>query len=400
LGSVVSLLAQASLALFLLGFFEPQAVGQFSVVAQIAFGWATLALAQSPVSLLANQHLAPLPAARLAWRHSLRRWGLLALPAACAVVWSNPWAQPGHPAWAWLMAWTWAAAIAWAQMGWLLSQSLTLRQGSPASVALVRMLPPVLAAALAASAALALHWRNAQALSSAALLGYAAGALWLLPALRLGHPSDGPTRPTTPPDGAGDGRSERLKFIHTLSDVALATLLAVQWSAVHGAAQAGCLLILLRVMGFVPALVSTAWAQVVLSRPTAPRPSSVWAAWVGVSAVATVGLGTDAAWRAGWLPEGWAALQDYIWPLAAWQMAASAMAAASHRPFLHGAARPYTLQCLAMNAMQAMLMVLPPALGWPVVPHLWALAGFATLALCLQAWWAARLGPVQADAPL
>ena len=57
LGSLVSLAAQGVFALFLLKLFDAQAVGIFSVASQIAFCWATLALAQSPVSLLANhQH--------------------------------------------------------------------------------------------------------------------------------------------------------------------------------------------------------------------------------------------------------------------------------------------------------------------------------------------------------
>ena len=74
LGSLVALAAQALMALFLLHLFEPTAVGVFSLVAQTAFGWATLALAQSPLSLLANQHLGAVPATRQAWRASLRRW--------------------------------------------------------------------------------------------------------------------------------------------------------------------------------------------------------------------------------------------------------------------------------------------------------------------------------------
>ena len=89
LGSLVSLAAQALMALFLLKLFEPQAVGVFSVIAQLAFGWSTLALAQSPVSLLANQHLSALPAARQAWQASLRRWGWLAPVALLAAVWAS-----------------------------------------------------------------------------------------------------------------------------------------------------------------------------------------------------------------------------------------------------------------------------------------------------------------------
>ncbi len=389
LGSLVSLGAQAAMALFLLGLFEPQAVGVFSVVAQIAFGWATLALAQSPVSLLANQHLPALPAARQAWRSSLLRWLWLVPAAALAVGWS----APSAPASAHALAW--AAAIALMQMGWLLAQSLTLRQHAPVSIAAVRLLPPVIAAALAATAALALDWRSSSALTTAALAGYAVGALWLLPVWRdpeaLASPAqpDGPALSNPP---AGDPRSDRLKFIHTLSDVLVATALATHWTAVYGPAQAGCLLILLRVMGFIPALVSTAWAQVVLSRPQAQRPSSALAALAGAMAVAALALLVETALQADWLPGPWSGLQVYLWPVALWQMAASAMAAASHRPFQHARAARYTHQCLAINAGQALLLVLPPLLGWPLAHHLWALAGFLCVALSLQALWAARLG--------
>ena len=359
-----------------------------SVVAQIAFGWATLALAQSPVSLLANQHLPALTAARQAWRSSLVRWLWLVPVAALAAGWSAPSASASAPALAW------AAAIALMQMGWLLAQSLTLRQQAPLSIAAVRLLPPVIAAALAAAAALALDWRSSSALTTAALAGYAVGALWLLPLWRheaLASPAL-PASPTWPNTSVGDPRSDRLKFIHTLSDVLVATALAAHWTAVYGAAQAGCLLILLRVMGFIPALVSTAWAQVVLSRPQARRPSSALAALAGAMAVAALALLVETALQAGGLAGPWAGLQDYLWPVALWQMAASAMAAASHRPFQHARAARYTQQCLAINAGQALLLVLPPLLGWPMAHHLWALAGFLCVALSLQALWAARLG--------
>ena len=389
LGSLVSLGAQATMALFLLGLFEPQAVGVFSVVAQIAFGWATLALAQSPVSLLANQHLPPLPAARQAWHSSLRRWLWLTPAAALAMWWSGRSAAAGLPAsWDWAVPLAWVCAIALTQMGWLLAQSLTLRQHAPVSIAAVRMLPPMIAALLAAVLAIALDWRSSSALTSAALAGYAVGALWLLPALRNHEVL---TRREDSSSSTGDPRSERLKFIHTLSDVLVATVLATHWTAVYGAAQAGCLLILLRVMGFIPALVSTAWAQVVLGRPQSRLPSSAWAAGAGAAAVMAVGLAAHLALQTGWLSERWLGLQDYLWPVALWQMAASIMAAVSHRPFQRGLAVRYTWQCLTMNAGQALLLVLPPLLGWSLTEHLWVLAGFLSMALLLQAGWAARL---------
>ena len=271
LGSLVSLAAQALMALFLLKLFEPQAVGVFSVIAQIAFGWATLALAQSPLSLLANQHLPALPAARQALLASLRRWCALMPAALLAAWWSGR-------AGGWPGSLAWAGTIALVQMGWLLAQGLSLRVYAPLSIAAVRMLPPVLAAGLAAVGALWLDWHSSSLLTTTALIGYAAGALWLLPVLRA------PSTPVTPATAMqGDLRSDRLKFIHTLSDVAVATMLAAHWASVYGSAQAGCLLILLRVTGFIPALVSTAWAQVVLSRPQAQRPGSWLAALAGAT---------------------------------------------------------------------------------------------------------------------
>jgi len=381
LGSLVSLGAQALMALFLLGLFEPQAVGVFSLIAQTAFGWATLALAQSPVSLLANQHLPPLPAARRALRMSLRRWGWLLPAAALALGWS------GQPVAGLVSTMAWTAAIALTQMGWLMAQSLTLRIHSPLSIALVRLLPPMLAALLVAVGAVWLERRDSSTLAAAALAGYAAGALWLVPVARA---QDTDAASAVAP-GAGDPRSERLKFIHTLSDVLVSTALAAHWSLVYGAAQAGCLLILLRVMGFVPALVSSAWAQVVMSRPEAQRPSSWLAALTGAGCVAVAALMVRLALHAGWLAPSWSSLGLYVWPLALWQAAACLIAAASHRPFRHGRARAYTLQCIAMNGVQALLLVLPPWLGWGQQSHLWALAGFLCIALSLQALWSARL---------
>ena len=388
LGSMVSLAAQALMALFLLGLFEPQAVGVFSLVAQTAFSWATLALAQSPVSLLANQHLPALAAARQAWGTSLRRWVWLLPAAGLALAWSG---QPLHTL---LVLLAWSTAIALTQMGWLLAQSLTLRLHAPVSIALVRLLPSVLAAALAGAGAIGLDWRDSGTLTAAALAGYAAGALWLWPLLQAPRPSGTDSTPTAPTTHAsGDLRSERLKFTHTLSDVLVATALAAHWTSVYGATQAGCLLILLRVMGFVPALVSTAWAQVVMSRPGAQRPSSWLAALAGGLGVLLLGGAVHVALQAGWLSPAWSALRIYVWPLALWQVAACLIAAVSHRPFRQGRARAYTLQCIGMNAVQALLLVLPPWLGWDLPNHLWALAGFLCMALSLQTLWAARLSP-------
>lgn len=398
LGSLVSLAAQALMALLLLRLYEPAAVGTFSVVAQTAFGWATLALSQSPTSLLANQHLPAMAAAQQSWHISLRRW-LWLVPLAFA---SLGWSQIHHTdvqntatsaggAGMWVLLF-WAAGISLSQMAWLLAQSLSLRIHGPWSIAAVRMLPPVLSAGLAGMGAYVMDWRSSQALLAAALAGYLAGAGWLNPVLRArtSSPPD-PSAPEPTALTAGDTRSERLKLAHTLSDVFVATALATQWASVHGPAQAGFILVLLRVLGFIPALVSSAWAQVVLSRPQASRPSSVVAAAAGAAGVLGLALLVQLAIARDWLSPNWQGLQIYLWPMAFWQACAGLMAAVSHRPLRLAQAHAFTWQCLSINAGQALLLFVPAWLGWQAEHQLWALTAWMGGSLLAQAFWAARL---------
>ena len=385
LGSLGSLLSQAAMALFLLGLFEPAAVGLYSVVAQVSFGWATLALAQSPLSLLANQHLPALHAARQAWRQSAQRWLWLTPLAMFALVWSTPMnaGLEGH-----YDLLVWASAMALAQLSWMLAQSLALRIHSPLSITGVRVIPPLLAAAGAGLAAGLWQRQDSQTLLLAALTGYVAGALWLWP---LWRPAATGAFEATRAPASSDTRSERLKFMHTFSDVLVAVVLASHWARLYGAAEAGCLLILLRVMGFVPALVSTAWAQVVLSRPEAQRPASWLAAGTASLALCALAAVIFVSLEQGWLPSAWAHLRHYLLPVLMWQIAASVSAAVSHRPFRFQQAHAYTGFCLAINALQTLLVFGPSWWGGSQSQHLWLLTTGLTLALGLQALWAARL---------
>ena len=137
LASLVAFATQVAFALLMLRLFTPQEVGEFSVISQIGFFWMTLALAQAPLGMLANQYLPAHIAARQAWRASaLRGAGLL--PVAALAVWFSQLAM-----WPALL---WALLLAFCQMGWMLAQSLTLRVGSAWQQAAVRVLPPVTAA--------------------------------------------------------------------------------------------------------------------------------------------------------------------------------------------------------------------------------------------------------------
>ena len=214
IGSLVSLAAQGVFALFLLKLFDAQAVGVFSVVSQIAFCWATLALAQSPVSLLANHQIDPHHAAAVAWRQSLRRMLWLAPLMLLALFWSQSHGNVfltthtgvsfeavfSFEGWRSLAAWV--SLIAITQMSWLLAQSLTLRTQGPRAIALVRLVPPVLAALVAWAGAQGLGATQASTLLLASVLGYSAGLLWISSSPRSGS-SRSPIASATPSAASG-----------------------------------------------------------------------------------------------------------------------------------------------------------------------------------------------------
>ena len=150
------------------------------------------------------------------------------------------------------------------------------------------------------------------------------------------------------------------------------------------------LLVLLRIFGFIPGLVHSAWAQVVMSEGTTQRRASLHMVALACGVILIFALAVDAALRWGWLQASWQGLGAYLWPLACWQMAACAMAAHAHLPFAHGRAVRFSWQCIAMNAVMLALLLLPLLghvlpIGLTAHQHLLLVSGFMTLALMAQA---------------
>lgn len=393
LGSAASLAAQALFSLVMLRWFTPQAVGTFSVVAQIAFFWMTLALAQSPLTLLADAHVPARPALRSALAASLRRMLWLAPAVVAAVAWSR------LPSPAWALAW--ACGLALLQGGWYLAQPYALRTRSPQAAALAKAAPPVTALAVATLAALAWPGAPVAGLLCAALAGYAAGALWLLPPRRAaeGGPGAEAARGTGGPAAAPagtqrDGRSMRLRMAHTAVDALTGAGLLIVWQRTHGAADAGYLAVLLRLLGFVPVVVHASWAQVLLAGGSGQAGSPLRVGLAG--AVATLALGTaGAAALAAGLAPSWQAALPYVAPLALWQAAACVHAACSHLPFQQGRATAFSRTAIAVALLQWALLALPA--WWPGAPiaavaHAWCLGAASAAALLAWALWMAGLG--------
>jgi hypothetical protein len=300
--------------------------------------------------------------------------------------------------------WAWAAALALTQLSWLLAQSLTLRVGSRWSMGLVRMVPPVLAAAAAVLGAVLFPERGAglalPVLLVSACLGYLAGAVWMRLAFLSATEAEpagatqagsGMPRDVAEAPPSSDPRSARLKMLHTLSDGLAATALALSWPAHYGAQEAGWLLALLRVLSFIPALVHTAWAQVVLSSDTPVRLRPLQVALAASALVLGVGALAQLALTGGWLDARWQGLSAYVWPLVLWQMAACLVAAHAHLPFQKGVAIQHAWLCVAMNlGFMALCVLLPWASPLSAGTHMVWLSAYMLLSLVGLTLWLAK----------
>jgi hypothetical protein len=377
LASAVSLGAQVLFSLVMLRLFAPQAVGEFSVISQIAFFWMTLALAQSPLKLLADLHLPPVQALRAALSGSLLRLGLL-LPLAWLGVQFSGLAQAGPVL-------GWAALLALLQLGWYLAQPLTLRMASSRSTALGRALPPVIALAVAGLIGSLWPQAGSTSLLLAAGSGYAVGALWLLQARDAAVPGTAEATVTTPAPVQADTRSTALRLAHTLADALTGVAIVLVWQRSHGAAEAGFLAVLLRVLGFVPTMIHAAWAQVLLAQGARRNASPFWIGLAGATATGLLGSACVVAVRMQWLAPSWAGLLPVLLPIVLWQAGACLLAACSHLPFQRGRASGFSYAAIGFDTIQLLVLCAPLALGFSLsaATHAWWVGGVSAAGLLL-----------------
>jgi hypothetical protein len=401
LSSAVAFALQIALALLMLRYFSPEEVGMFSVISQIGFFWTTLALAQAPLQLLANHGASVLDDARHAWFSSMQRFLLLLPIAALAVWWSGL---------SFVSALMWALLLSLCQLTWMLAQNMRLRMAHAWAQVGVRVLPPLMAL-LVATTAVYMQW-DGHALLSAALLGYATGAAWLLPALlafwrgkfdEASTKSDGVALSSTLQDPSqataasvsGDNRSTALRMAHTLADALLATAIVVVWQRLYGAQETGWMAAPLRVMGFVPAVVHMAWAQVLLAQPQHARANPLWVGLGGFGCVALLGAGCAVALEMGWLGEQWRGVRPYLLPLVIWQGSACVVAAFSHLPFQKKQERFYSWACMLVALVQSLVLIAPYLLGIVVSSgrHLLGFSLVSGIALLALSLWQIKLTP-------
>ena len=399
LSSAVAFALQIALALLMLRYFSPEEVGMFSVISQIGFFWTTLALAQTPLRLLANHGASVFDDARQAWVSSLQRFVWLSPVAALAVWWSGL---------SFVNALLWALLLSLCQLTWMLAQSMRLRMKGLWAQTGVLVLPPLMAL-LVAVVTVFMQW-SGSALLSSTLLGYAVGAAWLLPSLlaylqakfdnestnldevALSSDLQDPFHPAIA-SVSGDNRSTCLRMAHTLADALLATAIVVVWQRLYGAQETGWMTAPLRVLGYVPAMVHMAWAQVLLAQPQHARTNLLWVGLAGFASVALLGAACAAALVLGWLGEQWQGVWPYLLPLVIWQGCGCLVAAFSHKPFETKNARSFSWACIGIISLQSIVLLWPIVTNTPLISsnHLVGFASVSAISFCTLFLWLRKL---------
>jgi len=268
----------------------------------------------------------------------------------------------------------WACLLSLCQLTWMLAQSMRLRMLGVWAQVGVRVLPPLMAF-LVVAVAVFIQW-SGPALLAATLLGYAVGAAWLLPLLlahwqaRFDHVTSNANEIALPQalqdpshvvitPVSGDNRSASLRMAHTLADALLATAIVVMWQRMYGAQETGWMAAPLRVIGFVPAVVHMAWAQVILAQPQQARTNPLWVGLAGFASVALLGAGCAVALEMGWLGDQWQGVWPYLLPLVLWQGSACLVATYSHRPFKTNKGTQYSIICIIQIFIQFIILFLP-----------------------------------------
>jgi len=356
LSSAVAYLLQIALALLMLRYFTPEDVGSLMVINQISFFLATLALAQAPLRLLAKKSISLIDDVRQAWSSSAKHF-LYLTPITTLIVWFSELD--------FVSTLLWALASSFSFMTWMLAQSMRLRMDGLRHQIGVRVLPQFVSLLIVIFAIL-LRW-NGISLLFAAFLGYTVGASWLVLYLwtrsylaNSSKPKFDMTR-TSPEINhtTSDDRSTVLRFGHSLVEVSLATAMVVVWQRLFGAQETGLMAGTLKMMGFVPAVVHIAWAQVLLAQPHQSNVKSIWVGLVSFAIVCLIGFCCKIALYFGWLGEQWQGVENYLLPLALWQGSACVAAAFSHLPFQKHKARTYSWACIGATSLQGSILFIP-----------------------------------------
>jgi len=367
ISSVAGFSLQMALALLIVRYFTPVDVGTLIVISQIGFLLASLSLAQAPLRALANQSSSLFNDTQQALLASIKHF-LMLIPVTVVVILASD--LP------FVSTLIWVLALAFTLMTWLLAQSISLRlEGLFAKVG-VRILPQFVSLIFVVLSILLKL--NGSCLLYAALFGYAVGAAWILLAfmsVRDRQIDNAASQLDTnsialQSSNSSDDRSTFLRMAHALTDTVLATATLVVWQRLYGAQETGWMAAPLRFIGFVPALVHMAWAQVLLAKPIHQGEKSLLVGLGGLICVVLMSSGIGVILNLGLLSQQWVGVLPYLLSLTLWQGSACLVAAHSHLPFQAHKGKNYSILSIGVATTQILVLISPILLNIEISPIL------------------------------
>jgi hypothetical protein len=208
---------------------------------------------------------------------------------------------------------------------------------------------------------------NGPTLLEAAFIGYLVGASWILPVVLItnskydfcSNEQGFSAEELQDKKNAADDRSTALRVAHSFGDVVLATTILVVWQRLYGAQETGWLAAPLRVIGFVPAIINIAWAQISMARPHIDSDNSFVVGIVGFASVSLLGMCSSLILSYGLLGDQWHGISSYLIPLILWQGSACLVSAYAHIPFRSGKSTEYSRLSILVIFIQFIGLISP-----------------------------------------
>jgi hypothetical protein len=147
-------------------------------------------------------------------------------------------------------------------------------------------------------------------------------------------------------------------------------------------------------MGFVPAIVHMAWAQVLLAQPQHARTNPLFVGLAGFASVALLGASCAVALEFEWLGDRWQGLWLYLLPLVLLQGSACLTAAFSHVPFEKNSTQKYSWVCISIASLQGFILCIPtifPTLKISRDVHIELFGFISALGLLAVFYWLQRV---------
>jgi len=263
----------------------------------------------------------------------------------------------------------------------------------------VRVLPP-LVALLVTLISVHLHLYESTLLL-AALFGYIVGATWFLPVVRKSQQysyflhKKCTTFTLQELPTINDDRSTTLRMLHSLSDILVLTTIIVVWQRLYGLQETGCLTALLRMMGFIPAVIHMAWSQVRLARSNQKNTNPFWLGLAGFGLVAMLGVIIKVAIDFGYIREDWQGITIYIFSLTIWQGSSCMTAAFSYKQFQKNNASKHSWFCIILSASQLLVLIAPflnHRIELSAIAHFQFFATISSFFLLVLCYWLYSIG--------